>query len=297
MAEICWLSRRPQKLTRPLVIAVFDGEDDPARSGFLALNYMRDVFEARQIAEIDVEQYVDYEENRPFVTTEDGTLRHVEWPTIDIFRGKDKKAKRDVILISFVEPRVAWRSYTALVIETISTFKPEDVIFLGGQIVHTPHTFPTEVNARSNSPRLMRNLGLMSDHYIGPTTVMGAVQIGLDAVGTSLAIMWSSVPHYLVQTPSPKAARALVSKVAELFKLTLDPSDFDVAVLEYEETITKIIESDDEVFNYLARLGVAEIEDSAADLNEYVAMDPAGLAVDMIDEAEDYLRQIRRDID
>ncbi len=295
MAEICWLTRRPQKLTRPLVVAVFDGEDDPARSGFLALSYMREIFQTRQIGEVDVENYVDYEENRPFVSTTDGSSRQIEWPTVNIYRGKDRKAKRDVILISFVEPRVGWRSYTALAVETIMAFAPEEVLFLAGQIVHTPHTLPIEVSVRSNSPKLMRNLGLMSDNYVGPTTIMGAVQVGLDAAAIPLAVMWSSVPHYLIQTPSPKAARALISKAEELFKLTLDARDFDDAVAEYEETITKIIESDDEVFNYLARLGVAEIEESASELSEYVAMDPVGLATDMIDEAEDYLRQIRRD--
>ena len=297
MAEICWLTRRPQRLTKPLLIAVFDGEDDPARSGFLALTYLREVFQARLIAEVDVEPYVDYEENRPFVTSDDGVGRRLEWPTVNIYRGKDKKARRDIILISFVEPRVGWRRFTALAVETIKTFNPDEVVFLAGQIVHTAHTLPIEVSVRSNAPRLMRELGLMSDHYVGPTTIMGAVQIGLDDAGTPLAIMWSSVPHYLVQTPSPKAAHALVSKLKELFKLAVNPSDFDGAVAEYEETITKIIESDDEVFNYLARIGVAEIEDSASDLSEYVAMDPVGLTTDMVDEAEDYLRQIRRDIE
>lgn len=297
MSEISWISRRPQRLAKPLIIAVFDGEDDPARGGYLALNFLRDALNARQIGEVDAEAYVDYEETRPFIASSNGVDRHLEWPKIDIYQGKDRTTRRDVILISFVEPRVNWRSYALLALRTIGAFSAEAIVFLAGQIVHSPHTFPTEVSVRSNSPKLMRDLGLMSDNYVGPTTIMGAVHVGLDNQGSALAVMWSSVPHYLMQTPSPKAAQALISKLAELFKLDVDPSELDASVLEYEETITKIIESDDEVFNYLARLGVSELEEQEGEFGQSLNNDPAKTATDMIDEAENYLRHIRRDND
>ncbi len=297
MSEISWTSRRPQKLAKPLVIAVFDGEDDPARGGYLALMFLREAFDAVRIGEVDVEAYVDYEETRPFISSTNGVDRQLEWPKIDIYQGRDKTTRRDIILISFAEPQVNWRSYTLLALRTIGAFSAESIVFLGGQIAHASHTFPTEVSVRSNSPRLMRQLGLMSDNYVGPTTIMGAVQVCLDNQGSSLAVMWSSVPHYLIQTPSPKAAQALISKLGELFGFGLDASELDSAVLDYEETIAKIIESDDEVFNYLARLGVNDLEDQEGEFAPKSGADLAKTATDMIDEAESYLRHIRRDFD
>ncbi|MDA8398103.1 MAG: PAC2 family protein [Actinomycetota bacterium] len=296
MAEIRWFARRPPKPVRPLLIAVFDGEDDPARSGFLALSFMRDAFDAEKIAEIDVDAYVSYDEARPFVS-QSGSQRILDWPTIDIYLGRDKPSGREVALMSFLEPRVGWRSYSALVVEAIRSVNPDEVIFLGGQIVHAPHNVAAETTVRSNTPRLMRSLGLMPDHYTGPTTIMGSVQVELENLGIPLAIAWSSVPHYLAQTPSPKAAQSLVAKVSELFKLDLDAGEFDAAVAEYEDAITKIMESDDEVFSYLSRFESEEEEDEAIGLEEYVSTDPSGLATDLAEEAEDYLRQIRRDID
>lgn len=296
MAEIRWFARRPPKPVRPLLIAVFDGEDDPARSGFLALSFMRDAFDAEKIAEIDVDAYVSYDDARPYVS-QTGSQRLVDWPTIDIFLGRDKTSGREIVLLSFLEPRVGWRSYASLAVEAIRSLGPEEVIFLGGQIVHAPHNVAAETTVRSNTPRLMRSLGLMPDHYTGPTTIMGSVQVEVENLGIPLAVAWSSVPHYLAQTPSPKAAQSLVAKVAELFKLDLDAHEFDSAVAEYEDAIAKIMESDDEVFSYLSRLEGEEEEDEALGLEEYVSADPMGLASDLAEEAEDYLRQIRRDID
>lgn len=297
MSEISWTSRRPQKLAKPLVIAVFDGEDDPARGGYLALEFMRESFNAVQIGEVDVEGYADYEETRPYISSDNGIDRYLEWPKIAIYKGRDRTTRRDIILISFAEPKVNWRSYALLAMRTIATFSPESIVFLAGQIVHSSHMFPTDVSVRSNSPQLMRQLGLMSDQYTGPSTIMGTIQVGLDNQGGSLAIMWSSVPHYLIQTPSPKAAQALLSKLTELFGLGLDPSELDSAVLEYEEAIAKIIESDDEVFNYLARLGVSEVDDQEGEPPQSSTADVALIASEMITEAESYLRHIRRDLD
>ncbi|WP_160291741.1 MULTISPECIES: PAC2 family protein [Acidithrix] len=297
MTEVSWIRQNPTALVNPLLIAAFEGEDDPARGGFMALAYMRDAFDAVRIAEVDVDRFVDYDSTRPFISTTDGIDRHIEWPKIEIYQGKDVSSNRDIILVHFLEPRVEWRSYCALVVDVINTFNPNDTIFLGGQIVNAPHTSPSEVSVRSNSPRLMRSLGLMSDNFVGPTTMMGAAQIILDGKGASVATMWSSVPHYLVQTPSPKAAQALVAKIGELFHLALDASELDGAVSDYEDSITKLVESDDEVFNYLARLGISETDDDEADEDEFAAMDPTAYASEMIDEAESYLRYILRDTD
>ena len=87
----------------------------------------------------------------------------------------------------------------------------------------------------------------------------------------------------MAATPSPKAALALVERTAELLGSSVPTTALEIASASYERQVSEVVESDDDVSEYVHRL-----EESTDDGEEELEL-PSGesLAADF----ERYLRE------
>jgi len=74
-------------LRDPVVLAAFEGWNDAGDAASGALRHLAEAWDAETIAELDGEDYYDYQVNRPIVSLVDGE-RHIEWPTTTLAVGK-----------------------------------------------------------------------------------------------------------------------------------------------------------------------------------------------------------------
>jgi hypothetical protein len=72
--------------------------------------------------------------------------------------------------------------------------------------------------------------------------------------GIPSASLWAAVPHYLAVSPNPKAALALVDKAVELVGVPAAIDDLQRATASYEERVTEMVASDEDVQAYVALL-------------------------------------------
>jgi predicted ATP-grasp superfamily ATP-dependent carboligase len=76
------------------------------------------------------------------------------------------------------------------------------------------------------------------------------------------ASLWAAVPHYVAATPSPKAALALVERTSELLGASVPTTALEIAAASYERQVSEVVETDDDVSEYVHRLEeTAEDED------------------------------------
>ena len=68
------ISSRPQ-LERPLMIAAFRGWNDGGQGASLATGYLAKLWDAKRFAEIDPENFFDFQATRPHVSLEEGVTR------------------------------------------------------------------------------------------------------------------------------------------------------------------------------------------------------------------------------
>ena len=86
MAEELLITRQPQ-LERPLMIAAFRGWNDGGQGASLATGYLAKLWDATRFAEIDPENFFDFQATRPHVSLEEGVTRRIDWPsTVTIAR-------------------------------------------------------------------------------------------------------------------------------------------------------------------------------------------------------------------
>jgi proteasome assembly chaperone (PAC2) family protein len=273
MAGDLRVHRRPQ-LTRPVLIAAFRGWNDGAQAASLAAGYLAKTWEAERFADLDPENFFDFQATRPHVSLEDGVTRRIDWPETAFYHARPDGLDRDVVLLLGIEPNLRWRTFTELLIGLVRELDVEMMITLGALLADVPHTRPSPVTGSASDPELVRQLGLSSSRYEGPTGIVGVLHDACRQVDIPSASLWAAVPHYVSLTPSPRAAVALCERLGSLIGFEIDVDELEEAAQSYEEQVSEAVASDEETASY-----VEELERRVDSLEEEEGELPSGDAL------------------
>ncbi len=253
MADELRIHSRPE-LERPVLIAAFRGWNDGAQAASLAAGYLAKTWGAEQFAEIDPEDFFDFQATRPHVTLEDGLTRRIEWPETGFYHARPEGLDRDIVLLLGIEPNLRWRTFTELVIGLASELEVELMITLGALLADVPHTRPAPVTGSATDNELVERLGLSASRYEGPTGIVGVLHDACHKAGIPSASLWAAVPHYVSLTPSPRAAVALCERLGNLIGADVDVDELEEAAQSYEEQVSEAVASDEETASYVEEL-------------------------------------------
>jgi proteasome assembly chaperone (PAC2) family protein len=253
MAGDLRVHRRPE-LTRPVLIAAFRGWNDGAQAASLAAGYLAKTWEAERFADLDPESFFDFQATRPHVSLEDGVTRRIDWPETAFYHARPDGLDRDVVLLLGIEPNLRWRTFTELLIGLVRELGVEMMITLGALLADVPHTRPSPVTGSASDPELVRQLGLSSSRYEGPTGIVGVLHDACRRVDIPSASLWAAVPHYVSLTPSPRAAVALCERLGSLIGFEIDVEELEEAAQSYEEQVSEAVASDEETASYVEEL-------------------------------------------
>lgn len=252
------------ELVDPLVLMAFDGWNDAgdAASGLMA--HLHDAWDVTVVAELDPENYYDFQVNRPVVTTEDG-VRTLSWPGARIAVASPPGLGRDVILVTGTEPNMRWRTFVTEILQACEDLGARVVVTLGALLADTPHTRPVPVTASAMGARAQESLGLEQPNYEGVTGILGVVQDACQQLDLPCVSFWAAVPHYVAQPPCPKASLALLGRLEDLLGAPLPLGDLPEEARAWERGVNQLAAEDPEIAEY-----VAELEESrdATDLPE-----------------------------
>jgi proteasome assembly chaperone (PAC2) family protein len=268
-------------LTDPVLIAAFEGWNDAADAATDAVEHLEDVWDAEPVAELDPEEYYDFQVNRPQVSMGEDGIREITWPATRISVARAVLPGRDAVLVRGVEPSMRWRSYCAELLGLTDELGVELVVTLGALLADTPHTRPVPVSGTVTDPELGRTMALEISRYEGPTGIVGILQAACTATGVPAVSVWAAVPHYVAQPPCPKATLALLRKVEDLLDLTIPLGDLPDEARAWERGVDELASEDEEIADYVHTLEQAR---DTADLPE-----ASGEAI-----AQEFERYLRR---
>jgi predicted ATP-grasp superfamily ATP-dependent carboligase len=100
----------------------------------------------------------------------------------------------------------------------------------------------------------VEQLGLQQSRYEGPTGIVGVLHDACRRAGLPSVSLWSAVPHYVSLAPSPKAARALVERLAELLGTSIDVRELAEAEESYSAQVSEAVASDEDTQAYVDEL-------------------------------------------
>jgi proteasome assembly chaperone (PAC2) family protein len=247
------VSYRPE-LNDPVLVAAFRGWNDGGQGASLAAGYLAKAWGAERFAEIDAEDFYDFQATRPMVTLEDGTTRKLEWPDNGFFHATIPGTGRDAVILIGTEPNLRWRTFSGLVLGLAQDLGVERVVTFGSLLADVPHTRPAPVTAAATDEQLVEELGLEPSRYEGPTGIVGILLDAARNVGIPSLSLWAAVPHYVSLAPSPRAALALVDRFGELMDMEIDTDDLETAADEYSEQVSEAVSTDADTSAYVEEL-------------------------------------------
>jgi proteasome assembly chaperone (PAC2) family protein len=247
------ISFRPE-LRRPVLVAAFRGWNDGGQGASLAGGYLAKQWSATRFAEIDPEDFYDFQATRPHVSLDEGMTRKLEWPDNAFFHAEIPGTDRDAVILLGTEPNLRWRSFAALVLGLVEDLGIERVVTFGSLLADVPHTRPAPVTAAATDEALMEELGLEPSRYEGPTGIVGVLLDACRRSGVTSLSLWAAVPHYVSLAPSPRAALALVRRFGELMQIEVDVTELAQAADEYSEQVSEAVASDADTAAYVEEL-------------------------------------------
>src|SRR5207237_2082892 len=235
-----------RELRRPVLVTAFRGWNDGGQGASLAAGYLRKAWRASRFAEIDPEEFYDFQVSRPHVSLVDGVTRRLDWPENAFYHAAPPGLERDAVLLLGIEPNTRWRRFTELVLDLAQQVGVELVVSLGSLLADGPHTRPSPVTGSATDQQLIERYGLQGSRYEGPTGIVGVLHDACRRAGVDSVSLWAAVPHYVSLAPSPRAALALCERLGELLGTHVEASELEQAVETYSDQVTEAVSADPE---------------------------------------------------
>jgi predicted ATP-grasp superfamily ATP-dependent carboligase len=262
MPPLVW-DRRPDGLRAPALICAFKGWNDAGDAASAAVQFVGAAHGATRFAQIDPEDFYDFQATRPRIELVESRTRELSWPSVEIYEARVPRAPRDLVLLTGPEPSFRWRSFCRHIVELAEALGVQLVVTVGALLADVPHSRPVSITGITSDEALTDQLGLQVSSYEGPTGITGVLHAACVEAGLPSASLWASVPHYVAAAPNPKAALALVRKVEGLVGVTVDAGELEQAAADYERQVSLAVQSDPDVQAFVERLERAAEEEAA----------------------------------
>jgi proteasome assembly chaperone (PAC2) family protein len=274
----------PPQLRSPTLVAAFAGWNDAAGAATAALEAVAMSVDAEPVAQVDPEEFFDFQVSRPTIRLTEGQTREIDWPQNALYAARVPAADRDLVLVSGIEPNLRWRGFAKAILDAAERLEVQLVVTLGALLADVPHTRPVPITGLASDPELVDRLGLSRSSYEGPTGIIGVIHDACRRRGVTSASVWAAVPHYVAAVPNPKAALALLRRLEGFTGLEVDASGLEEAVERYERQVDRAVSANPEIEQLVQRL--EEEQDTSPEFTEDV---PSG---DVI--ARDFQRFLRQ---
>jgi proteasome assembly chaperone (PAC2) family protein len=263
-------------LREPIMILAFSGWNDAAEAASGAVEHLLSGWRDKNddvlpelIANVESEDFYDFQVNRPVVSIDESQIRSITWPSTQVFGMVIPSMKRDLVIVTGVEPSMKWKSFTSDLLDLADDLEVSLVVSLGSLLADTPHTRPISVTGTGAHPSIANRLGVSVSKYEGPTGILGIIQDGCMRRGIDAISLWAAVPHYASNAPSPKATLALINTLEEFLDIKIPLSDLPEKADAWEREVNDLAAEDSEIAEYVKALeeskDAAELPDVSGD--------------------------------
>jgi proteasome assembly chaperone (PAC2) family protein len=279
-------------LRRPVLIAAFRGWNDAGECASAALESIDTAVGGTPFAELDPEEFFDFQVSRPTVHPTGDGARHLEWPINQFSWGSLPGTDRDVVLLDGTEPNLRWRTFVRTVLDVAARLDVELVVTLGALQIDVPHTRPTPLSGRATAPDLAERIGLRQSSYEGPTGITGVLHQAVSDAGLPGVSLWAGVPHYLAGASFAAGTLAIVETVTKLLAADFGLDDLARDAAVQRDEIADLVAEDDDLARYVAdlesRVDIEGPGDSVLGAGDLPASDVSG--DELAEQLERYLR-------
>jgi len=254
------------ELRQPYLICGINGWVDGGEAATGTNQYLIKKLHAKKFAEMPVAHYHVFQvpgqlSLRPEIKIENGLLKKHVMPKNEFFYWLNPSSDHDLILYLGTEPNTNWEEYADNILNLAADYDASRIYVLGGVLDKTPHTREAGVFCACSSKELRQEMvkyAMQSSNYEGP----GSFAITMLNLAQKRKMPFVSViaratyyPEFNIVIPrNPKAIKAIVLRLNDLFHLKLDMSDLDQEASELEVKLNFMASHNQEFQAYIEEL-------------------------------------------
>lgn len=251
------LSGRASRPPR-ILVAAFEGWSDAGDAATDSLEEIARQTNAELVAELNEDEYYDYQVTRPVVTRNIDGTGQIDWPKTRVFRalpGQTHQDQPELFVVLGTEPSLRWRLFSKEILDAAEQWDVDAVIIAGALLADVPHSRPL-TPTKSSANQSLRNAleGFIKPTYEGPTGITGVLTDAAANRGWPTVATWVTVPHYVAQSPSPKAQLAMVKELEDLLGLRLNLKMLADEAAAWERGVDDLASDDPDVAAYIQHL-------------------------------------------
>ena len=216
-----------EQLRDPILLISFRGWSDAGHAASNTLKYLIKQMDAKKIAIIDSEEFVDFSQNRPSVLMKNNQ-RYIKWPDSSFYSIKNPNGKNDFIIFLGHEPNFMWNNFNQILQDYCEKNKIVAAISIGALLAETSHTADIKLTGNASQKNLTKELIFpykSMNTYEGPTGMLGVFTNHLINKGIPHGAIWANVPYYLNSITNPKASQAILESLIDLLNIKCDMQD------------------------------------------------------------------------
>jgi len=234
-----------------ILVVAFEGWNDAGEAASGAARAVRDQLGLVERLEVEPEDYFDYQFNRPTISMGPDGRRRLEWPGVTLYGPVDGPG---VHVLLGTEPSRGWKTFSSEIVDALEVAGISGVVFLGAMLADVPHTRPISIFTGSDNRDVQDRYDLESSAYEGPVGILSVLALAAEAVGIPTLSIWASVPHYVHNSPSPKATLALIERLEQFVDVDLDRGSLIEDAATWEDGIDALAEDDEDMAAYIKQL-------------------------------------------
>ena len=131
------------------LVTAFTGWIDAGEAATDALRFLVRQLKAEPLAMIDLEDFVDFTQDRPVVRLSAAGERTIRWPRSAFWLWQPPAPRAGLLLFRGLEPQRRWRAYATALLDVAARCGVQRIVSLGAMLMDLPHTRPPRVTGSS----------------------------------------------------------------------------------------------------------------------------------------------------
>ncbi|WP_375003546.1 PAC2 family protein [Aeromicrobium sp. CTD01-1L150] len=248
-------------LNDPWMVAAFEGWNDAGDAASSLIDHLVLEWDAQVLAELDPDDYYDFQLTRPSLQRDDEGTAVVAWPTPTLFLARPSGFERDVLLLRAPEPNFRWRSFCSTLVGVARLAGVSELVTIGSLLTDAPHSRPVPISGTSSDPAMADRLSLRESRYEGPVGINAVLSETAAAEAIASASLWAAVPHYVAEPPCHKATLALLGALEDAVGCSLPQGMLRELAQAWQRGADEAAAEDPEIIEYVQELELAQDED------------------------------------
>jgi hypothetical protein len=239
------------ELEDPLMIVAFDAWVDAGSAATTAATLLAEG--AVPAAGIEADSLYDYRARRPTLHIDDGRLRTLDWPRLQVMRRRFPR--RDVLLLTGPEPDYRWQELARELVMLAQDLDVSEWMTLGSIPAAVPHTRPVSILGVASADGLLK--GGIEAGPIGsmqvPAAAVSVIDMAVAEAGIPTYGYFAQVPHY-ISGDYPAAAVALIRAAERHIGESITTAGLELQARSMAAKLDLAASADDATQSYVDRL-------------------------------------------